>query len=67
MDSMLLLMLNMLLLLLLMLLLILYIDFLQMHSRHSQTYIFSHCFKQSEYSPADECIESHPTYMAGGL
>ena len=37
-----------LLLLLLLLLLILYIDFLQMHSRHRQTHIFSHCFKQSE-------------------
>lgn len=53
------------LLLLLLLLLILYIDFLQLHSRHRQTYIFCHCFKQSEYSTADECIESHPTYMAG--
>ena len=34
--------------LLLLLLMILYIDFLQMHSRHRQTHIFSHCFKQSE-------------------
>ena len=49
----------------LLLLLILYIDFLQMHSRHKQTYIFSHCFKQSEYSTAERCIESHPTYIAG--
>ena len=56
-----------LLLLLLLLLLILYIDFQQLHSRHRQTYIFCHCFKQSEYSTADECIESHPTYMAGRL
>ena len=56
-----------LLLLLLLLLLILYIDFLQLHSRHRQTYIFCRCFKQSEYSTADECIESHPTYMAGRL
>ena len=55
------------LLLLLLLLLILYIDFLQLHSRHRQTYIFCHCFKQSEYSTTDECIKCHPTYMAGRL
>lgn len=55
------------LLLLLLLLLILYIDFQQLHSRHRQTYIFCHCFKQSEYSTADECIKCYPTYMAGRL